>query len=60
MNTPDITINAQDVEKAAKANPVVDWALREQALLRVIEDLKEEVEKLKNGSKPKEAKDAKT
>mgnify|MGYP003147442695 FL=1 len=60
MNNPDITITAQDVERAVKANPAVDWALKEQALLRVIEDLKEEVEKLNNGSKPKGAKDAKT
>jgi len=59
MKSSDITINAEDVEKAARANPAVDWALKEQALLRTVGILQAEIQQLKNGTKPKKLKEEK-
>ena len=39
MNISDITIKAEDVQAAVTANPAVDWALKEQALLRKVNEL---------------------
>ena len=36
MEASDITIKAEDVQPAVNANPAIDWALKEQALLRRI------------------------
>ena len=39
MEASDITIKAEDVQAAVNANPAIDWALKEQALLRRITGL---------------------
>tara|TARA_R100001198_G_scaffold77659_1_gene49695 strand:- start:7 stop:210 length:204 start_codon:yes stop_codon:yes gene_type:complete len=39
MEASDITIKAEDVQAAVNSNPAIDWALKEQALLRRINEL---------------------
>ena len=39
MEASDITIKAEDVQAAVNANPAIDLALKEQALLRRITEL---------------------
>ena len=36
----EIKIRAEDVQSAIQKNPAIDWALKEEALLREIQELK--------------------
>tara|TARA_A100001201_G_scaffold447_2_gene1241 strand:- start:39 stop:206 length:168 start_codon:yes stop_codon:yes gene_type:complete len=39
----EIKIKAEDVKSAISKNPSIDWALKEEALLRQIKELKEKL-----------------
>tara|TARA_R100001460_G_scaffold13083_3_gene29622 strand:+ start:14 stop:181 length:168 start_codon:yes stop_codon:yes gene_type:complete len=36
----EISIQAEDVKNAIQKNPAIDWALKEESLLRQIKELK--------------------
>ena len=56
----ELSIKAEDVQNAIQSNPAVDWALKEQALLRQIKELQEELSKYKTETTiQEEKKDAK-